>query len=140
MINQTGIDDIALAIYLVDDGSTDGTSEAVRKKFPKVKIIKGDGTLFWNGGMRVGFAEAMKEKYDYFLWLNDDTFIYNDALKKMIESSYELQKKYKKEVIVTGTIIDSETGEINYGGRKQKSKLSPLKFLLVDKNDNLTKM
>jgi GT2 family glycosyltransferase len=139
LMNQTGIGDITLAIYLVDDGSTDGTSNAVRKKFTEVKIIKGDGTLFWNGGMRLGFAEAMKGRYDYFLWLNDDTFLYSDTLIKMIESSDELRKKHKKEVIVTGTIIDLETGEVNYGGRNQKSKLSPLKFLLVDKNNNLQK-
>lgn len=139
LMDQKGIDDIDIAIYLVDDGSTDGTSDVVSKKFPEVKIISGDGTLFWNGGMRIGFAEAMKGEYDYFLWLNDDTFLYGDKLIKMIESSAELQKKYKKEVIVTGTIIDLESGEVNYGGRYQKSKLSPLKFLLVDKNNNLQK-
>lgn len=33
-------------VYLVDDKSTDGTSEAIKQNFPQVKIIKGDGNLF----------------------------------------------------------------------------------------------
>ena len=49
LINQEDVDSLDINIYLVDDGSTDGTSEAVKKNFPQVNIIKGDGTLFWNG-------------------------------------------------------------------------------------------
>ena len=75
LINQDKIDKIDLNVYLVDDGSTDGTSEAVKKNFPQVNIIKGDGTLFWNGGMRVAFSKAMESEHDYYLWLNDDTIL-----------------------------------------------------------------
>lgn len=135
LFGQEGINDVKLAIYLADDGSTDGTADAVYGKFPSVKILKGDGTLFWNGGMRLAFSEAMKNKYDYYLWLNDDTLIYSDALKKMIDTSNEISTKTDKEVIVTGTIIDPETGKENYGGRRRKGKLHPINFLLVNKND-----
>lgn len=38
-------------VFLVDDESTDGTSEAIKSEFPEVSIIKGDGSLFWNRGM-----------------------------------------------------------------------------------------
>lgn len=133
--SQAGIDDIKLSVYLVDDGSTDGTPDAVNEKFPAVKILKGDGTLFWNGGMRFAFSEAMKNKHDYYLWLNDDTFIYKDALKKLIDTSIGISAKTNKEVIVTGTIIEPKTGKENYGGRRQKGKLYPINFLLVNKSD-----
>ena len=42
---------LRLDIYLTDDGCTDGTPEAIKRQFPKVHIIKGDGNLFWNRGM-----------------------------------------------------------------------------------------
>ena len=59
--------DYSLEIFLVDDGSTDGTEQAVRGRYPKVNIIKGDGNLYWNGGMRVAFADAIEQGFDIFL-------------------------------------------------------------------------
>lgn len=132
LINQDEIGDVDLNVYLVDDGSTDGTSDAVKQNFPQVNVLQGDGTLYWNGGMRLAFSEVLKNDYDYYLWLNDDTFLYSDALKLLLETSKNMKQKIGEDVIVTGTIKDIETGEVNYGGRNQKSKLQPLKFTLLD--------
>ncbi|MBU0528852.1 glycosyltransferase family 2 protein [bacterium] len=132
LINQDEIGDVDLNVYLVDDGSTDGTSDAVKQNFPQVNVLQGDGTLYWNGGMRLAFSEVLKNDYDYYLWLNDDTFLYSDALKLLLETSKNMKQKIGGDVIVTGTIKDIETGEVNYGGRNQKSKLQPLKFTLLD--------
>ena len=46
-------DGTALQVCLVDDGSTDGTGAAVAEQFPEVKLLQGDGQLFWAGGMRL---------------------------------------------------------------------------------------
>ena len=130
--NQDNISDVEMNIYLVDDGSIDGTGEAVKEKFPQVNIFKCDGTLYWNGGMRLAFFEAMKSDYDYYLWLNNDTYLIDNALKLLFETSTNRKEKSNKDVIITGTIKDIDTGQVNYGGRKQKSKLQPLKFILLD--------
>jgi GT2 family glycosyltransferase len=139
LYNQQGIEDVNLHIYLVDDGSTDGTTRAVKSTFPDTNLILGDGTLFWNGGMRLAFKEAMKNNHDYYFWLNDDTFLYDDALKKMIDHATNIGKTNSKEVIVTGTIIDPVSRQENYGGRKQKDRWHPLIFNLVKKSDVLQK-
>ena len=49
---------VLLKVYLVDDGSTDGTAEAVREKFPSVSVISADGSLFWCRGMRLAWKHA----------------------------------------------------------------------------------
>lgn len=68
---------IKLDIYLVDDGCTDGTSDAVKKEFPDVIIIQGDGELFWNRGMVKAWETASSRyDYDYYIWMNDDTYVY----------------------------------------------------------------
>ena len=107
--------DIELSVFLTDDGCTDGTAEAVTGRFPKVHIIKGDGTLFWNRGMRKAWEEAAKSPNDYYLWLNDDTHLLPNAISILLETS----KKKNNESPITGTTQESETNpEINYGGRK----------------------
>lgn len=105
-------------IYLVDDGSTDGTFEYIRENYPKVNLIKGDGSLFWNRGMYKAWEHASKKSYDYFIWMNDDIKPTDDAFEEIIECSLI----NKDECIISG-IIQSEKGEIIYGGSNEKKKL-----------------
>ena len=63
-------------VYITDDGSTDGTRDMLHQCFPKVKVISGTGNLFWSRGMYTAWKEAVKGKYDYYLWLNDDIELY----------------------------------------------------------------
>lgn len=84
LYKQLPIQGYSVDIYLTNDGCTDGTPEAIAQKFPEVEIIHSKGNLFWNRGMYTAWKEATKRKeYDYYLWLNDDTFIYPDSISRL---------------------------------------------------------
>jgi len=101
-----------IKVYLVDDGSTDGTAAAIKEEFPQVKIIQGDGNLYWNRGMYFAWENASKEKeWDFYLWLNDDVKLFENSLKIMFETSEQFENKS----IIVGTLGNS--GNITYGGR-----------------------
>lgn len=109
--------DISFAIYLVDDGSTDGTSKAVKDKFPAVNIIPGNGNLYWCGGMRLAWEKAMKSDHDYFLWLNDDTILYTNAVQMLIDTSKKVDGSAEPaRSIIVGSTCDPVTGLRTYGG------------------------
>src|SRR5450759_4701317 len=77
---------VTVDVFLVDDGSTDGTAQAVRKVYPDATIIQGDGNLYWCGGMRLAFAQAIQKSYDFYLWLNDDTHLEEDAFLRIFQT------------------------------------------------------
>ena len=105
-------------VYLVDDGSTDGTADAVASGYPSVRLIRSEGGLFWNRGMRLAWSEAEKVGYDFYLWLNDDTVLKPGARAMMMETSEYLRHK----AIVAGSCQASD-GTLSYGGRFRSNKL-----------------
>jgi GT2 family glycosyltransferase len=103
-----------LHIFLVDDGSTDGTAENVRENFPQVKIIQGNGHLFWNRGMHLAWKCASKDcDYDFYLWLNDDTNLYVNSLSELLEVS---QSKNNEAIICGTACAVNDKKSITYGG------------------------
>lgn len=125
LFNQQLTAEVVFDVYLVDDGSTDGTAEAIRQAYPQVKILFGTGNLFWNGGMRVAFAEAIKGDYDGYLWLNDDTMLYPNALQTLLDTAAELATRGETKAIVSASTQDPNTNEYTYGGMKQFGPLFP---------------
>lgn len=107
-----------IGVYLVDDASTDGTSEAVKLKYPDLNLILGNGQLFWNRGMYRAWEVAGAKQFDYYLWLNDDTVLFPDAIQEMLEC-IELNNK---PVIVCGAIASEVTGKFSYGGVTKEGK------------------
>jgi len=71
-------------LLLVDNGSTDGTPEAVANQFPTVELIRNETNLGFAAGMNVGLRHALSQKADYIIMVNNDTIIDPAALQKMI--------------------------------------------------------
>ena len=102
-------------VFLVDDGSTDGTGERVRAEFPTVHVIKADGTLYWAKGMRLAWESAIAERYDWdaYLWLNDDVMLKPDALDGLID---DIARCGSPDGVIVGTCSqDASEGQSSYG-------------------------
>jgi glycosyltransferase involved in cell wall biosynthesis/GT2 family glycosyltransferase len=124
-----------LTIFLLDDGSTDGTSEAVQAQFPSVRLLSGSGDLFWCGGMRRVFAEALKDDFDFYLWLNDDTFLESDALQRLMSTYQSISAAGSDRAIVVGSTRDPRSGQHTYGGVVRSSRVHPMKYRLLEPGD-----
>lgn len=121
ILNQNGLNvDYKLNVFLVDDGSTDGTSKAIEIEFPSVRLIEGSGNLFWNRGMYLAWDVAAKTSFfDYFLWINDDTTLLNNSILSLIHSS----DKKRDSIIVGPTVSNLDPKCLTYGGRDNNKSL-----------------
>lgn len=121
---------VRLSLFVCDDGSTDGTSRAVLEAFPSAEIIRADGSLFWNRAMRMSFSRAMLVGFDYYFWLNDDTYLFEDSLCSFLEA---VRFSGEGKAIVVGAICDPDNGGITYGGlRRPSPRLRPFLSRLVE--------
>ncbi|HEX6280047.1 MAG TPA: glycosyltransferase family 2 protein [Pyrinomonadaceae bacterium] len=82
--DQKGLD---VSIYIVDDGSTDGSSEAISREFPDVRLIRGDGNLWFTEGTNVGIRAAMADRPDYVLAINDDSVFDTFFLQRLVATA-----------------------------------------------------
>src|SRR5215218_2929263 len=78
---------IALHVIVVDDGSTDGTADALANEFPDVTVIAGDGNLWYTAGTNAGLKAALKNAPDYILAINNDSEFEPSFLQRMLESA-----------------------------------------------------
>lgn len=124
-------------VYLADDGSTDGTSELVSEKYPKVKLLQGDGSLFWVGGTNLAWRDAAKKKYSHYLWLNDDVELLEGAIVRLLDDYCELKESVgDKGCILVGPMVDSQ-GNTSYSGVVRNSSWHPLRYSQVEPNGKL---
>lgn len=107
-------------VFCVDDNSSDGTAEAIKEQYPSVRLIMGDGSLFWCRGMRKAWVSAREQKdYDFYIWLNDDMELYQNAFDEILECS----ELFHHKAIVSGLVQESSSLKVIYGGYDEHQRL-----------------
>lgn len=114
-LNQNG-DLSRYRVIVIDDGSTDGTAEAIQRTYPTVVVLRGDGQLWWTGAITMGMEYAYHREADYFIWLNDDTLPQAEAITKMVSACGTAPCQ----IISAQCYADDSFSQPTYGGRRRK--------------------
>jgi len=96
-------------LVLIDDGSTDRTSETVLDLLPDATIIRGKGNWWWGGSLQQGHNWLVQERVpaeDYVLVMNDDTEFEADFL----ETGLSIMKDHRR-TLLTATGYNLTTGQ-----------------------------
>jgi GT2 family glycosyltransferase len=115
-----------------DDGSTDGTAEALAALDLPIVRIPGDGSAFWARSMAEAEDRVLQFYGDdgYVVWLNDDVELDGDSLEVALEAARSVPS-----AVLVGA-MRGDKGELTYSGFRNVG-FSPLRGVLVEPNGTL---
>lgn len=104
----------------MDDGSTDGTSLALAAKQPKVTVLRGTGSLYWTGSVKLGidYVLGICQKNDWLILANNDVVFSRGAIHKLIDEAVNKERRAiisslsvdvtdRDTIIKSGTLVKS---------------------------------
>ena len=107
-----------LEIVLVDDGSSDGTAQAVASRWPRARLVRGTGDLYWAAGMALAERTAMDlfPEADILVWINDDDVLDPGSIDRLLNLA-----RQRPDAITAGALRDPTTGDTSYSGVERYS-------------------
>lgn len=138
-LRESRIPEVDFTVFLTDDGSTDGTSEAVMAEFPDVVISKGNGNLYYSRGTNLSWKKAIETGgFDGYLLHNDDTSILPHLWQEIIEADKWCVRKYGQNGIYAGATVSLDGEHTTYGALRNTSRLR-LKCVLCEPDGTFQK-
>lgn len=74
-------------VFVVDNGSTDGTQQYIQKNYPEVHFIQSEENLGFGRANNIGLQYALDNNYDYVYLLNQDAWVMPDTFEHLVEIS-----------------------------------------------------
>lgn len=74
-------------VMVIDNVSTDGSCEAVEKRFPSVRLIRNEKNLGLTDSRNIGVDHALRSSADYILFLDNDTIVDKDMVAELVQEA-----------------------------------------------------
>ena len=122
VLNWNGGDDTLAALasldgipaICVDNGSTDGSDNAVEERFPGVELIRTGANLGFAGGNNVGIRRALERSAEWVLLLNNDA-VAEPGLRDALEAAALARPDAG---LLACKILDEDGATVQYTGAR----------------------
>jgi GT2 family glycosyltransferase len=117
---------------VVDNGSSDGSQEAIRSAFPKITLIENGKNLGFAGGNNVGIRLALEKGADAIFLLNNDT-VADPAILQALTNS--LVKHPEAGIFGPKLYLHSEPDRFDHLGGRWNKKRAAFDFVALREKD-----
>ncbi len=76
---------IPLDIFVVDNGSSDGSQQFICETYPDVIFHQSESNLGFGRANNIGMEYAIEHRYDYVYLLNQDAWVLKDTIENIIK-------------------------------------------------------
>ncbi len=130
---------VPVQTYVIDNGSIDGTQKYIQENFPEVKFTQSSENLGFGKANNLGIEQAYKDGADFFYLMNQDAWIFEDSIQKMIDVYNNYPQKQEIGIIspmhLDGTEEKLDLHFENYLGKyAKKSRIISDLFLQQQNN------
>ena len=77
----------AADVYVVDNDSTDGSADWIQANYPSAKLVRSAENLGFTLANNLGFDYAIAKGYDYVYLLNQDAWLDEGAIDKLVAAA-----------------------------------------------------
>lgn len=137
-LSEQLVENAELQIVVVNDGSIDGTDDLLKREFPHVHVVNGDGNWWITKSLNEGIKDASHYKPDYILCLNDDVEVEQDYLQILLQDINKLPSNAilgssSFDVLNRSRIILAGAKSIIWWRLKTNMYIKP--FSIIDRNN-----
>lgn len=76
---------VSVQVIVIDNCSEDGTQEYIKNNFPEVNFIQNEENLGFGKANNIGIEIAYKKGADFFYLMNQDAWIYENSIQKLLD-------------------------------------------------------
>lgn len=96
-----------------DNGSTDGSVEAIRERFPHVRVVENGANLGYSGGNNAGIRAALDAGAEWVVLLNNDATLEPGALEALRDAA----ARHPRAGALAGKLL-FEDGRVQWAGQR----------------------
>lgn len=76
---------VSVNCIVVDNGSADGTQDFIKSNFPEIELIQNEENAGFGKANNTGLEKAYRDGADFFYLMNQDAWIYEDTVEKLLD-------------------------------------------------------
>lgn len=103
---------VPVKTIVVDNGSHDGTQEYIKTHFPEIEVLQSEKNLGFGKANNLGLEKAYKKGAEFFYLMNQDAWLYENSIEKLLEV-YEKYPQKQEIGIISPMHIDGSEKQLD---------------------------